>query len=563
MRKSRNLDDGKIISLFLARDKVAIGETHRKYGRALQKFALGILVDGRAAAACADASYLNAWEAIPSDSPPGLEGYLLRTTRKVALDVLRKAPPPGSEASEYPVALKELAARFPSNPDNARASDALAAAVNTALHGLPVGERNRLLGRYFFAAPLSRVASRSGFTPAALETSLQRTLSALHTTLAEADFRHVTAEQFSEALGRIDVGPIEIAQDFLVGKRNPIPAWKLAIAGAVGLWVIATLAFFLSPSQEPPVGARNQLGILTADAYYYSDTASIYRNTNDGNERLISNYSAQSGWAADDYGLYFISGRSLYIRDHASGKAKKVYTEKRSNFDRISLLRVIDGQLQLLLHDVNNREGVLDLMLCLDAKTGDVLWEDDFAKPEIYVLYLYGAAEFTLGGDVYSITAKGQFLNFFFDLQRNGQEFLQDILYTDFRATVWGSNLVIDTWASSLPSVPHTTLLVTPGKAPIPLPDGTYIAGTEDYLFFIDTTVKSSLRPLFIYHIATQKVTLLKSEVALSDTCAFDGTTLISVLSHIRTDRWQVVYDAAGKPIDLVLVASDITAPED
>lgn len=84
------MEDSQIISLFFKRDEAAISETDKKYGAFCHKIAFNILSSNADAEECVNDTYLQAWNAIPPQSPDRFGAWLGRVVRNIALNLWNK-----------------------------------------------------------------------------------------------------------------------------------------------------------------------------------------------------------------------------------------------------------------------------------------------------------------------------------------------------------------------------------------------------------------------------------------------------------------------------------------
>ena len=83
------MEDLHILELYRARDEQAIARTEEKYGRLCHTVAMNILGSREDTEECVNDTWLQAWNAIPPESPTRLGAYLCRITRNLAINHYR------------------------------------------------------------------------------------------------------------------------------------------------------------------------------------------------------------------------------------------------------------------------------------------------------------------------------------------------------------------------------------------------------------------------------------------------------------------------------------------
>ena len=171
------MDDGAIISLYLARSERALEETAAKYGPYCHAVAHRILPDGRDAEEAVSDAYMAAWDSIPPQEPKRLGTYLAKLTRRAAWKRWRAKDAQKRGGGQPEAALEELAEVLPGGTDPARTVEAkeLVRALDRFLESLPEVQRRVFLRRYWFFDPVNDIAARYGFTPAKVKSMLART----------------------------------------------------------------------------------------------------------------------------------------------------------------------------------------------------------------------------------------------------------------------------------------------------------------------------------------------------------------------------------------------------
>lgn len=181
------MDDAAIVNLYWARSENAIAETAAKYGKYCRTISYNILASAEDADECVNDTYLKAWNSMPDHRPSHLAPYLAKLTRWLSLNRLRDGNTLKRGGGEVPMALDELAEILDSGNDTEEKIEIreLNRAVQKMLDRLDRDERDVFLGRYWFAASISEIAEKSGFSESKIKSMLHRTRKKLLTQLKE------------------------------------------------------------------------------------------------------------------------------------------------------------------------------------------------------------------------------------------------------------------------------------------------------------------------------------------------------------------------------------------
>jgi hypothetical protein len=177
----------------------------------------------------------------------------------------------------------------------------------------------------------------------------------------------------------------------LDAKSNTRPAtyrqikW-MAVAACLCV-IIGVVTVFFSNDTVPPTCGESVVshGFLVNGHYYYISDFAFYRYTPSTQEyeRLTPNVNAVNGaWRVDGYGLYYLEDNVLFVREHESGETRRLYTANTV----IWLRNLKDGQLYITLHDTNSQLDKLTPYICIDGKTGEIVWENAVTYDELNVL---------------------------------------------------------------------------------------------------------------------------------------------------------------------------------
>ena len=378
------------------------------------------------------------------------------------------------------------------------------------------------------------------------------------------------AENISMALGLVDDDIIEAAN--AVRGRKPKSHWMRYTALAACLCLIAsvTVIFFRGFSIIGTKGGRG-LGQLVSGSYYYRTDFGFYRYTGGERERLMSTFNVRDvGWFVDENGLYFIKGRSLYVRENDTGRQRVLYTAESELYFRVdrvsSEIGVNDSEIGVGLVDRNSEYETP--YRDLDKKTGEVVWQGNYADLKNM------PREYPVGDNVFtSVYNSERSEDGGYDLYLNGESYftLSDGEYMETQLTYCGKNLLISyhKFVLTMGETPHGEdwvyvasdegyILAKLDGEIISIPDGTYLCGTDDYLFYLG--VESPNHPksqiLYSYSAKTRETALLYNgdDMAVQNAVT-DGIWLFTNVPSGRTDCWKLLYSADGKLTGLELFA--------
>ena len=184
------MDDKEIIALFLARDEGAIQAAQRQYGGYCAAIANGILDDRGAAEECVNDTWLKCWQSIPPQHPRSLKGFAGRIVRNLALSALRAEKAQKRGGGQTALALDELSEVVSGGetPEGAMDRQALRAALDGFLAGLPERSRSLFLRRYWYLDSVEQLAKRFGMSKTQATTTLHRLRQKLRAHLEQEGF---------------------------------------------------------------------------------------------------------------------------------------------------------------------------------------------------------------------------------------------------------------------------------------------------------------------------------------------------------------------------------------
>ncbi len=184
------MEDREIVNLYWERNPNAIKETASKYGGYCKTIAKNILGNNEDAEECVNDTYLNTWNSIPSNRPNVLSTYLGMITRNLSFDRFRSKHADKRGGGEIELVLEELG-ECVSDTDSVEQEvekEELVRAINSFLDTLAQKKCNIFLCRYWYAIPISEIATRFGMSEGNVSVTLNRIRSKLKTYLIERGY---------------------------------------------------------------------------------------------------------------------------------------------------------------------------------------------------------------------------------------------------------------------------------------------------------------------------------------------------------------------------------------
>lgn len=184
------MDDNQIIELFFARDEGAIEAVQREYGGYCVSIARNILGDQGTAEECVNDGWLKCWQSIPPQRPRSLKSFAGRIARNLALSALRSDTAQKRGGRQVQLALDELGeiASGADNPEGVLDREALRAALDGFLAGLPEQRRDLFLRRYWYLDSVEALAKRYSMSRTQVTTTLHRLRQRLRVHLQQEGF---------------------------------------------------------------------------------------------------------------------------------------------------------------------------------------------------------------------------------------------------------------------------------------------------------------------------------------------------------------------------------------
>lgn len=154
------MDDRQIITMYFARDEIALAQTQQKYGEYVMSIAHNILDNVQDAQECLNDTLLKLWNLIPPENPKDLKAYIAKIVRNMAMDRYRGRTRQKRGSGQVSVALSEIEEIFPASNDVLSEVErrAFVAFPNQFLKTQPERERNVFILRYFYMDSVSEIA---------------------------------------------------------------------------------------------------------------------------------------------------------------------------------------------------------------------------------------------------------------------------------------------------------------------------------------------------------------------------------------------------------------------
>ena len=389
---------------------------------------------------------------------------------------------------------------------------------------------------------------------------------------------------FSQALGEIHEKYIEEAVCYAVTaegnqalrkkKRRRWMKWVVA-AACLCLCMVGSVKVLLRFDYFR-MGCSAQIGTIVDGAYYYKVSHDgVYRYTQEeGNVKLLSTFW-EDGWLVNEYGLYFDRGRSLYVKEHETGKVRRLYRAGFFESSHIGFTLQEDGNIIVTIY---NKYKEIRYELLLDGTTGEVL--ETVMEPIAYddIVIPYSSAHYQVGErEIELVPAEDEYR---FDLQENGESILPEGILVSRWPQYYGDTLWFecaqyeesDYWAEYIEEMKekgssakkqfigefYIKFVVRPDGEDrlVMAPKMFFDDSPADYLFYV---VKN--RQIWCMDAATTEAWMVyEGEENSMYSVATDGEYLYSCVPWDEYQAlWQVVRDEEGRPESLVLLYENIT----
>lgn len=168
------MEDYRIVDLYWERKEKAIEETEKKYGKMLHSLSYSLLSSHEDAEECVNDTYLGAWNTMPSARPMYLGPFLSKITRRLSIDRWRHEH--REKRGGVVGMVEELTECIPdeSTPAAEYERGLLRNELNAFLRTLTEEKRAIFVRRYFYAQPVSVIATGMGVSEAKVKVILHR-----------------------------------------------------------------------------------------------------------------------------------------------------------------------------------------------------------------------------------------------------------------------------------------------------------------------------------------------------------------------------------------------------
>ena len=167
------MSDQEIIALLSARDEQGLTAMQGRYGSLCIGIMRRLLDSGEDLKEAENDLWLRVWNSIPPARPDNLKAYLAKAARNTAIHYLEREN--ARKRKHVSVLLSELSDCVP-DPAADRQADAamLREALNGFVRGLPPGEREVFVRRYWYGESIAELQVRTGWTRSRLTSLLLR-----------------------------------------------------------------------------------------------------------------------------------------------------------------------------------------------------------------------------------------------------------------------------------------------------------------------------------------------------------------------------------------------------
>lgn len=185
------MNDDRIIALFFSRNKKAIEQTDKKYGKYCYSIAYNILNDHPDSEETVNDTYLKLWNTIPPEKPSVFSAFIAKITRHLSIDRYRKAMAEKRGFGETPLILEELSECVTDKKTDIHKEleiKELTELINSFLENLPSTERKVFVCRYWYGDSIKSISRQFGFSESKIKSMLFRLRNKLKDVLIKEGF---------------------------------------------------------------------------------------------------------------------------------------------------------------------------------------------------------------------------------------------------------------------------------------------------------------------------------------------------------------------------------------
>ena len=381
----------------------------------------------------------------------------------------------------------------------------------------------------------------------------------------------VNREQLFECIGGLDEALLarseerakfqeskQLKRDKRTGRRNRLRRWLIA-AACMTLVILGT-AEVIDRMDYLRMGCSAWTGTLVDGVYYYSVPHSgVWSYTpEDGSRRVVSAWE-EDGWQVNAYGIYYTQGRGLYVREHESGKKRRLYKAGIFECTYLSFTMQVDGDVIVRIYN-RRKDTIYELLV--DGITGDVLGEVTEKVSYNEKGLLYSEAHFQVGDR--QLTLVEEEGKDGYDLLENGESLLLEgrRLEGSYCKKYYGSTLFWP-FRKGGDNVRSDYLVLRPDGNDSIFESGnrSFLTGTDEYLFYLIGN-NDELNSLWCMEVATGECWQVQkdSEITIYD-METDGVWMFTCVPWSEEQVcWRLVYDEGGRPVAVELISGDIAA---
>lgn len=335
--------------------------------------------------------------------------------------------------------------------------------------------------------------------------------------------------------------------------------WARGLTAAACVCLMLVGAFkALQRFESFSTGCAAWAGTICDGTYYYSQAHSgLYRYTPESGSKMVIGTFWYDGCLANDYGVYYIRGRSLYVRPHDTGESRLLYRAGRLEASHMGMTLQKDGNIILTVY---NKDKEYYYELLLDGRTGQEL--ETLMEKTPFGSYRYSETHYWVGERELTLAATEE--EYACDLLENGVSLLPGGVTVrfywvrDYGDQIWfkicEENEDDETQDYFIVRADGDDELLT-------LPDHGYNTVVGDYAFFTLYEDGELYCVPQCLDIRTGESWVLETD---ADIAAYSFTTDGEYMyTCVPWDDWQacwkMVYDESGRPVALELVDEDIT----
>ena len=171
------MEDNKIVDLYWERSENAIAETDKKYRNYCYYIAFHILHNQEDSDECVNDTYLNAWNAMPTQRPNRLSAFIGKITRNLSLNCWEKNSAEKRGFGQVALALDELQECISSGDNTEQITNDLVVTnvVNEFVASLSTEKRIIFMRRYWYLNSIAEIAEGLSISESKVKMTLSRT----------------------------------------------------------------------------------------------------------------------------------------------------------------------------------------------------------------------------------------------------------------------------------------------------------------------------------------------------------------------------------------------------